>query len=114
MVRTYRVELETDTQTGQVCATLPALNDLSDFGEAVEEALANLRQLAEFALRCRLDDGEPIPPSDPVRSGELYLSVEVPSATAYRIIELSAWLWEPRDQAFATLLREGFWGSAAT
>ncbi len=79
MVRTYRVELETDAQTGQVCATLPTLNDLSDFGETVEEALANLRHLAEFALRCHLDDGEPIPPSDPIRSGEIYLSLEVPT-----------------------------------
>jgi predicted RNase H-like HicB family nuclease len=51
MVYTYRVQLETDTHTGQICATLPALNDLSDFGETVEEALENLKQLAEFALR---------------------------------------------------------------
>ncbi len=79
MVRTYLVELETDVQTGQVCATLPTLNDLSDFGKTVEEALANLKQLAQFALRCRHDDGEPIPPSDPFRPGVTYLSLEVPA-----------------------------------
>ncbi len=79
MVYTYRVQLETDTHTGQICATLPALNELSDFGETVEEALENLKQLAEFALRCRLDEGQPIPPSDPLRPGETYLSVEVPA-----------------------------------
>lgn len=81
MVRTYRVELETDTQTGQVCATIPSLHDLSDYGETVEEALENLKQLAEFALRCRHNDGEPIPPSDPILPNEIYLSLKVPALT---------------------------------
>jgi predicted RNase H-like HicB family nuclease len=79
MVYTHRVDLETDAQTGQVCVTLPALNDLSDFGETVEEALKNLKHLAEFALRYRHDDGEPIPPSDPFFPGVTYLSLEVPA-----------------------------------
>lgn len=79
MVRTYRVRLETDAKTGQICVTLPALGDLADFGDTVEEALENLERLAEFALECRQADGEPLPPSDPFRPGELYLSVKIPS-----------------------------------
>lgn len=78
MLCTYRVELRTDRRTGQISAILPALDELADFGDAVEEALENLRQLAEFVLECRQAEGEPLPPSDPVRPGELYLSLEVP------------------------------------
>lgn len=78
MLRTYRVELRTDPQTGQITAILPTLGELADFGATVEEALENLRRLAEFALECRQADGEPLPPSDPVRPGELYLSLQVP------------------------------------
>ncbi len=79
--RTYRVELHTDPRTSQVSATLPALNDLADWGDTVEEALQHLKRLAEFALECRQADGEPIPPSDLVRPGELYLSLEIPIPT---------------------------------
>jgi predicted RNase H-like HicB family nuclease len=79
MVRTYCVRLETDRETGQIIVLLPTLNDLADYGSTVEEALENLKKLAEFALESLQAEGKPLPPSDPVRPGELYLSLEVPA-----------------------------------
>jgi predicted RNase H-like HicB family nuclease len=76
MWRNYRVILKTERENGQICASLPKLNNISDFGSTVEEALENLRKLAQFALECMQADGAEIPPSD--RNGRLYLSLRVP------------------------------------
>ena len=42
------------------------------------QALENLRELAQFALECMQADGEEIPPSDRNLNGRLYLSFRVP------------------------------------
>ena len=61
---TYKVEFETDPDTKQVTAKLPALNHTADFGETAEEALANLRELANGLIEVLLDEGKEIPPND--------------------------------------------------
>lgn len=78
MWRNYRVILKTERENGQICASLPKLNNISDFGSTVEEALESLRKLAQFALECMQADGEEIPPSDRNLNGRLYLSLRVP------------------------------------
>jgi len=78
MWRNYRVTLKTERENRQICASLPTLNNISDFGSTVEEALNNLRELAQFALECMQADGEEIPPSDRSLNGRLYLSLRVP------------------------------------
>lgn len=52
MWRNYRVTLKTERENGQICVSLPTLNNISDFGSTVEEALENLRKLVQFALEC--------------------------------------------------------------
>ncbi len=42
----YKVEYETDKETGQVTATIPELNYLSDYGDTFAEAEANIREAA--------------------------------------------------------------------
>ena len=78
MWRNYRVILKTERENGQICVSLPTLNNISDFGSTVEEALENLRELAQFALECMQADGEEVPFSDRNLDGRLYLSLRVP------------------------------------
>lgn len=77
MLRTYRVHIETDKETGQICVSLPTLRNVADFGDTVEEALRNLKKLADFTMDCMQKDGEPVPESDPVADGQVYLSFAV-------------------------------------
>jgi predicted RNase H-like HicB family nuclease len=76
MVHTYRVEFETDPQTRSIVVSLPTLNYTADFGETVEEALQRLQRLAEGFLEVLADQGQPIPPSDPLGEG-VYLSLKL-------------------------------------
>ena len=78
MWRNYRVILKTERENGQICVSLPTLNNISDFGSTVEEALENLRELPQFALECMQADGEEVPFSDRNLDGRLYLSLRVP------------------------------------
>ena len=84
MRRTYRLLLETDHDTGQVCATLPTLNHTSDFGETAEVALANLRFLAEGLVELLLERGDRVPASDSTDDEGVFpaLRVEVPATVA--------------------------------
>jgi len=82
MVFTYRVVLETDEETREIVASLPTLNYTADFGGTVEEALSRLQELASGYIETLQAAGESIPPSDPVSSQGLYLSLEVEAATA--------------------------------
>ena len=47
MIYTYRVTFETDSTTGKIVVSLPSLNYTADFGATVEEALKNLKELAQ-------------------------------------------------------------------
>ena len=76
MIYTYHVEFETDPATGNVIVSLPSLNYTSDFGSTVEDALKNLKKLAEGFIEVLEDQGKPIPPSDPITDG-LYLSLRL-------------------------------------
>jgi len=40
----YKIEYETDRESGQVTATIPELNHLSSFGDTFAEAEANVRE----------------------------------------------------------------------
>ena len=45
-VFSYRIEYETDKETGQVVASIPELNHISSFGESFAEAESNVREAA--------------------------------------------------------------------
>ncbi|NUO10131.1 MAG: type II toxin-antitoxin system HicB family antitoxin [Candidatus Brocadia sp.] len=83
MIYTYHVEFETDPATENIIVFLPSLNYTSDFGSTVEDALKNLKKLAEGFIEVLEEQGKPIPPSDPITDG-LYLSLglkQTPLAT---------------------------------
>lgn len=75
MVYLYRVESETDPETKDIVVSLPTLNYTADFGRTVEEALRRLQVLAEGFLEVLVEQGQPLPPSDPPGEG-LYLSLK--------------------------------------
>ena len=80
-VRTYKVEFETDRETGDIVVSIPTLNYTADFGRTVEEALRNLQRLASGFVRCLAHEGERLPPSD--RPGEgVFISLRVPRSLA--------------------------------
>jgi len=60
-----------------VSATLPTLNHTSDFGDTAEEALSNLRFLAEGFDELLLERGEPIPASESADDGGLLMALHV-------------------------------------
>ena len=76
MIYTYHVKFETDPTTGNIVVSLPSLNYTADFGATVEDALENLKELAEGFLEVLADHGEPIPTGDPITGG-VYLSLRL-------------------------------------
>jgi predicted RNase H-like HicB family nuclease len=83
-MRWYRVTFETDRKTGRVTAKLPTLNNTADYGASAEEALANLRELAQGFLEVLRDTNEPMPPSDRTEAGGVYLSLIEPATPRRR------------------------------
>lgn len=83
-MRLYRVVFETDPKTGAVTATLPSLNHTADYGASAEEALDNLRELAQGFLEVLQQSHEPLPPSDRTEAGGVYLSLRDPTAPSQR------------------------------
>jgi predicted RNase H-like HicB family nuclease len=75
----YRVVFETDPNSKRVTAKLPSLNSTADYGATAEEALVNLRQLAQGFLEVLRDTGEVFPPSDSTEAGGIYLSLVEPA-----------------------------------
>ena len=57
----YRIEYETDKETGQVTATIPELNHLSSFGDTFAEAEANVREAALGFLEVLAKEKKEIP-----------------------------------------------------
>jgi predicted RNase H-like HicB family nuclease len=83
-MRWYRVVFETDRKTKRVTARLPSLNNTADYGPTAEEALRNLRDLAQGLLEVLRDANERIPPSDRTEAGGVYLSLLDPPSTRRR------------------------------
>lgn len=77
MIYVYRVEIETDKETGEIVASLPKLNYTADFGVTIEEAIERLRELAAGFIETLIEEGEPIPHSDELVGNDLYLSLEI-------------------------------------
>jgi predicted RNase H-like HicB family nuclease len=78
-MRWYRVVFETDRKTKRVTAKLPSLNNTADYGTTAEEALANLRDLAQGFLEVLHNADERIPASDQTEAGGVYLSLPEPA-----------------------------------
>lgn len=47
----FRVQFDFDPETGQVCALIPHLNNLSDYGQNFSEAEQNILKAAELYLQ---------------------------------------------------------------
>lgn len=77
MLYVYRVEIETDKETGEIVASLPTLNYTADFGVTIEDAIKRLRKLAAGFIETLIEEGEPIPHSDSLVGNDLYLSLEI-------------------------------------
>jgi predicted RNase H-like HicB family nuclease len=65
----YRIIIEPDTETGTekpgYTATCPTLGIAAD-GDTIENALANIKSLVRFHLKCLKEEGEEIPEPDRV------------------------------------------------
>lgn len=77
MICIYRVEIETDKETGEIVASIPTLKYTADFGGTVEETIERLSELAMGFVETLIEEGEPIPPSDRLMWNDLYLSLEI-------------------------------------
>ncbi len=81
MLYSFRVEFETDSETGDIVVSLPSLNHTADSGEHVEEALENLQELAVGFIEMLRERGDKIPESDPPGEGTfLFLEVDSPAS----------------------------------
>lgn len=50
MTYSFRIQYTFDPETGSVCATIPSLNSLSDYGENFEEAEKNITIAAKLYI----------------------------------------------------------------
>ena len=68
---TYKVIISPDTQTGTgtdgFTAFVPKLG-IADDGYTIEEALANVKELAKFHIKCLVNEGQIIPAPDTEQS----------------------------------------------
>ncbi|HEO65286.1 MAG TPA: type II toxin-antitoxin system HicB family antitoxin [Spirochaetes bacterium] len=75
MTYIYRLEVETDHETGDIVTSLPTLNYTADFGGTVEESIERLSDLAPGFIETLIEEGVPIPDSDPLIGNKLYLAL---------------------------------------
>jgi predicted RNase H-like HicB family nuclease len=73
----FNIRLELDERTGTWRAFVPAIEDLSAFGETKESALQRIRRAIEGYLESALEVGFPIPKGDD-RTEWTQLTVAVP------------------------------------
>ena len=73
----YKIEYESDKETGEVVATIPELNHISSFGDTFAEAEANMREAALGYLEVLQKDNKEIPKSAFHTEGT-YLKLLVP------------------------------------
>ncbi|MDE2059323.1 MAG: type II toxin-antitoxin system HicB family antitoxin [candidate division NC10 bacterium] len=76
----YRVVITRDSETGSVVAEVPALG-IADQGADVPEALANIKAMVAFHVKCLQEEGEPIPPGEEGEEG-FYVHVKLPAHAA--------------------------------
>ena len=62
----YTVLIHPDQEAGGFYATVPAIPGVVGQGETTEEALEDVRVSLLFTLESMLEDGEEIPPDEPV------------------------------------------------
>jgi len=77
MLHTYKVVIETDNETGKIVVSLPTLNYTADFGDTVEEAIANLKKLAIGFIETLRQERIAVPPNDPLTGNDLFLTLEI-------------------------------------
>lgn len=61
MITEYKVIYSFDKETGQVCAEVPVLNHLSDYGKNFKEAEKNITKAVEIYLAHILDKNQELP-----------------------------------------------------
>lgn len=76
----YKIEYETDQETGQISATIPELNYISSFGDTFAEAEAHVREAALGYLELLLREKKQIPKPAPHKEGT-YLKIFLPKTT---------------------------------
>ncbi len=74
----YKVEYETDKETGQISATIPELNYLSDYGDTFAEAEANIKEAVIGYLEVLQMEKREIP-KPAIRKEGTYIKILVPS-----------------------------------
>jgi predicted RNase H-like HicB family nuclease len=74
---TYTVAYEHDSETGRICASIPAL-DLATHGQNLEEARAMIREALELHLEGTLEEQMPIPP-DVIHVEQVTVAVSTPA-----------------------------------
>lgn len=75
----YKIEYESDGETGQVIATVPELNNISSFGDSFAEAEAHIREAVLGYLEVLQAEGKEIPESAFCTEGT-YLKLLVPNS----------------------------------
>ena len=75
---TYTVVYEHDPETGQVCASFPAL-DLATHGRTMDEARAMAREALELHLEGLVEESMPVP-ADVAEVERVTVDVPIPSA----------------------------------
>ena len=64
----YTVVVHPDHESGGYYATVPALPGVVDQGETIDEALENVRAALAFTVEVMLEDGEELPPDEPIEA----------------------------------------------
>ncbi len=67
-VTNYTVLVHPDHESGGYYATVPALPGVVDQGETIEEAMENVRAALAFTVEVMLEDGEELPPDEPIET----------------------------------------------
>ncbi len=73
----YKIEYESDKETGQVTAIIPELNHVSSFGDTFAEAEANVREAALGYLEVLRKENKEIPQAA-FRTDGTYLKLFIP------------------------------------
>jgi antitoxin HicB len=76
-MRTYRVVIEHDQETGTYWARVPALPGCFTQGDTIPEVLEHLEEAMSLYLEGLKADGEPIPEGDAPPNEPIQLSVTV-------------------------------------
>jgi predicted RNase H-like HicB family nuclease len=74
---TYTVVYERDPESGEICASVPAL-DLATHGPTLADARAMMREALELHLEGMADENMPIPP-DVIQVEQIAVEVPTPA-----------------------------------